>query len=494
MAWRLRLGPSTSLRTALRVANNPGRRKAFAIKNSWDLQSLEEEHYGLLIPFVFFHARTWLPIGNAAEARRHARWATFRRILVREALRRIEPRTLEVARTFKPGLRLAIYRLIADDPTGRVRQAALTCPGLAISAASLLQTPSARAQARNILAGIVAGHRLPVLLALAARATVQRDHLGEHCQSPGARRIQRAPRAERDRAIEVRRLLLSRAGARVDHADLMGVLPTSIVPEDLPRHPAELARWFAVMAKAALVVDDIPEPTLREGLSAFCAANTKLLARRCPSRIADSESCLAIDGPTLITLLQLLLRYARATGKAPHRERDARKYLASAEAWRRLRLADTAAGRLGSFLRRVADFDLGEVTAIRFLTSVASVDSMAGIALPAGPAERVSMPGIELRHLDTPEALAHEGARMGHCVATWLPQALSGEAAIYSGVVAGQALTVAVGREAGGRLVLRDARREGNVPPTAAQTVALTRWVAESGAAGEGGSGQTRAF
>jgi hypothetical protein len=78
---------------------------------------------------------------------------------------------------------------------------------------------------------------------------------------------------------------------------------------------------------------------------------------------------------------------------------------------------------------------------------------------------------------------------MGHCVGSWVPQALSGEVAVYAGEVGGQRLTVALQRTRRGTVMVLDARRAANAEATAAQMSQLNAWVAESG---EGASHASR--
>ena len=108
------------------------------------------------------------------------------------------------------------------------------------------------------------------------------------------------------------------------------------------------------------------------------------------------------------------------------------------------------------------------------------------IALPRSPAPRVSVPGFTVRPIDTPEALADEGSRMGHCVASWLPRVMAGDTWLYSARAGGVRVTIAIERAgAGGPFRIIEARLANDLHPTAHQRRLLETWLRALNASGE---------
>jgi hypothetical protein len=484
LAWRLRLGQRPSLRYAKRWTLHDGTTDAQATTGEWDLQADPDGPCGLGQPFNDLLAIACPPgksLDSLTALRKRHLMARLLRLLAREAFRRTDPTARQLACAFRPPQRLRIYQLILADQTGRVGQMVTVCTGLLglIDGLETIGGPAKEA-ARHLLAGIVEGRRLPRLLDAAARASLTPEALTFWTHGDGARRLAWARPSEFEAAVTARQRLTARAGPLADISGLFAVPPFSFALEDIPRDPLKNARWYSLMRYAGLVLFEVSEVALREPLSAFVSANALLIASRALRRGNTTVDPADVDGPGVFTFLQRLIRFARATDRRPSRATNALKYFAACDARERRRGEDSAAGRLGRLLRRIPLLELGEVTAVHALTPGASLEGVQRVRLPRGPLEDVTRPGLVLAQLRSPEALASEGWAMGHCVGSWVPQALSGEVAVYAGEVGGQRLTVALQRTRRGSVMVLDARRAANATATAGQMSRLQAWVAES--------------
>jgi hypothetical protein len=480
-AFHLRCRPPISIRCATRQHGDAGS-SAQSESGFWDLQpggrSFESlcARFGVLLEGI--------SAGNDAppsRARTRARiWATkLLRALGREAVRRCDPRARELAMTFAAGMRFWVYRHIAADATGRIGQMASICPGLLLVVYGLSAT-ELRSSGRGsaLLDGIVAGRRLPNLLSIAAAHSLEEDVLSCWSGSPASARLRYLSSAERAAAAGMRRLLLRRAGPLVGVADLLEVPPARFDPEDVPRHPVRNACWFRTMRRTQFVVGGVWEVELRERLSSFASANAALLAARASRRGYPADELGEVDGPGVTWLIQRVVRFARATGRVPTRGTNARRYLGDCERWWLAQARDTPAAGLGELLRRIPALGLGEVTSVRALRSDDAFDGLERITLPRSPAPSVSVPGLTVRPIDTPEALADEGSRMAHCVASWLPLVMAGETWLYSARAGDVPITVAIQRAgAAGAFRMLEARLANDLRPDPHQRRLLGAWI-----------------
>jgi hypothetical protein len=98
--------------------------------------------------------------------------------------------------------------------------------------------------------------------------------------------------------------------------------------------------------------------------------------------------------------------------------------------------------------------------------------------LPHAPCgDGPSMVGLRVKQIETPEALALEGATQNHCVATWLPRVWEGRAWVFAVRQGGTRMTVALARDAHGRLRIEEARLADNARPSTLQMGFLQAWI-----------------
>lgn len=397
----------------------------------------------------------------------------YLRALGREAAARCERRARELALTFAEGVRFWVYQQIVADPSGRVAQMAEVCPGLVVVARAVRPIWGTGHEAcESLLDGIRAGEGLPRLLDAAAESSLAQRVVEAWALIGEAQRFASATARERARAKAARRVLIRRAGRRVAEWDLLQMPPAAFAPEDIPREPNANARWYFTMRGAGHVIGDIPDVALREGLSGFVSANAHLVTARA-ERPPPTEPVEVAGG--LWGLLQRLIRFSRHAGRMPSRRSNARRLLADCERW--LRKDDGPAARLGMLLRRVPALELGEVTAVTALDGFGSWSRLERIYLPRSPLPTVAVAGMELRQIETPEALTEEGIRMDHCVGSWLSRVMGGNAWVYAARIASEPITVALERLDSGRVEIVEARRAHDELPTAVQRRLLEVWV-----------------
>lgn len=481
LALRLRTRAPASIRRGVRFQGGDGS-SAQEEGGFWDLQPGGWTFGSLRAAFDLLLDE--IGAGDDAppsRARTRTRiWATkLLGALGREAVSRCDPRARELAMIFSVGMRFWMYRHIANDVTGRIGQMAAVCPGLLLVAYGL-STHELRAggAARAILDGIVAGRPLGKLLSVAAELSLARDVLSLWSVSTASARLRYRTDAERAAVASSRRLLLRRAGPLVRAADLLEVPPAAFAPEDIPRDPVRNARWFETMRRAQYVLGGVWEVDLRERLSSFASANAALLAARARRSGYRADEFGDVDGPGVVRLMQRVVRFARTTGRVPRRGMDPRRYLDDCERWWLARQGDTPTADLGKLLRRIPALGLGEVTCVRALRPHGAFDQLERITLPRSPAPSASVPGLAVWPIQTPEALADEGSRMGHCVASWLPRVMAGETWLYSARAGGVPLTIALERVgAAGPFRILEARLANDLQPRAQQRRLLEIWL-----------------
>jgi hypothetical protein len=166
------------------------------------------------------------------------------------------------------------------------------------------------------------------------------------------------------------------------------------------------------------------------------------------------------------------------SGRRPTRHSNPRRLLAECERWFQERDRDQSGTRLAELLRRIPALGLGEVTSVTALGGWGTWSRLERIKLPRAPVGDVFVPGVEVRAIETPEALAEEGRRMSHCVGNWLPRVMGGTTWIFATRVGGEPITVALERSgAAGPVRIVEARRARDELPTAFKRRQLEVWV-----------------
>lgn len=484
IAWRLRLAPSPSFRWAARQQDaDGGSRRAGLWYPAWDLQARPDSLVGAVEPFQFLIS--WAGYGEkeartpSALAHRHFGLRLVAR-LAREAFERTDPHLRALAQQTHPWRRFWLYRQLAIDGSGRVLQMARTCHGLLVLAHAAHARGGAEGKVlcQRILSAIVAGERLPSLLRWAVAATFEPPLRRSFCPGLDLARLAGASPREAARLRAARRLLVRGAGPLLSTDSLRFAPPSSFAPEDIPTDPHRNELWFRSMGAVGVALEPVTNPRQREALSAFVSAHERLVLGWFQRRHRWDPRAPNEDPGSIRAGVQRLLRFAGATGRWPTRAANPRKFLAACDAWTMAQQSDSPAGRLGQLLRRLAGLGLGDVVSVSGTPECIKVDDVLGATLPPGPIPNVLAPRLQLAQIRTPEALAREGAHMRHCIATYLPQVLSGDLAVYAGTVAGERLTVALSVGWHGTVEILEARRRANLHPTVTQWQLLRGWLA----------------
>ncbi len=422
---------------------------------------------------VFGYALRWgtraLAWGEPRRAWRRAARAAVAELLG-EASRGLaaacEPGPLAAARRFLPAARARVYGLCTRDPRGWLAQAVRAAPGAVLLGLGLADRRETAEAGVRLLHDLGEGRRLDAALddALAAWEAALPAWSGwEAPYGDDARRAWRAAAAldgpARARQRLAQRLLVRRAGPRVEPALLLLPPPARFAPEDVPAAPADNARWFRVMKVAGVTLH--AEGTWDGGAAggafgAFASRHAAALGRP-PAGIPLGD---------WLAALREALQQAERT---PSRDTDP--------------------------ARVAAAVDLGALRARPFgWRRPAPLPEEAGWAVGAARAARVAPPRpprpIELVHfppwasedgvatvtqLTSADQVAAEGARQRNCVATYLPRVEGGGLVICTAEVRGRRLTLALARaEAGWRL--SEIAGFANRDPTPAELAALGPW------------------
>jgi hypothetical protein len=335
-AWRLRLGQAPSYRWAFRPGGQTGGQER---PGDWDLQPSIYGNDTVVSPFLCILGEVGLGEKEATSPERlrlRHFWLRVLKALSLEAYRRTDPVIRSVAQQFNPSLRFWVYQAIASDRSGRVLGMVQTSPGLLIVAHELqrLASPKGRAGSRRLLRGIAAGWGLGQLLRLAAQEslTLTIEHHWAHIRD--AKRLLFLSRAERERAIEARCLLIANACTLVSGRNLVAEPPSAFDAGDIPSGPTRNADWYGAMHAAGPTLHEIPESSLREAFWSFVSANHRLVTRWLRRTWTGDEGAKAGGPGSVKGGLTWLLRYARATGRFPNRTANPRQYLADCELWR----------------------------------------------------------------------------------------------------------------------------------------------------------------
>ncbi len=346
------------------------------------------------------------------------------------------PRGVRAARAFvDPATWWDVYRLAADDPTGRMGQLAETCPGLALL---LLALPGD--VARSVADGVKAGRRLNNLLGQAAEAWMQ----WYVNAGPAARCRRLPPEDDRRRMVADQRVRVRRAGPLVPREALLTPPPPALVPEDIPRDPERNRNWFVFTSVwglpwtawfrwgELLSVD-------RDGLSRFLSRQWEGLCEH-----ADLSPASA---PTEVLRYVLhLADHVRATGRTLHRDVSARRVV-----------------------RELQDWDLAACTHHAFPPNTKL--QTRGLAAWQGP-------GGAIRPLASVGELLEESRAMEHCVASMAILGVEGRAVFLHGEIEGKPVTIEVApHRAGFRLVDVRGRRDRLL--TTGENEVIARWLRE---------------
>ena len=353
------------------------------------------------------------------------------------------PRGIAAARAFEdPATWWEIYKVAADDPTGRMAQLAETCPGLL----RFLLTLPAEAS-RPVVEGVLAGHRLNRLLDEAAEAWMR-----WHVENGPAARCRRLPPADDlRRMVANQRVRVRRAGPMVSREVLLMPPPPVLVPEDIPREPGRNRDWFVVTSVWGLPWTDwwrwgdLPSVD-RDGLSRF-------LSRQWPG-LCEHAGLSPADEPWEVMRFVLhLADYVRDTGRELDRRTGARRVVQELHDWN--------AG-LGPSRKFSPHAEL----------------QTHGLTAWQGPEGTI-------RPLVTAGEMVEESRTMGHCVASMAHLGVEGQAVFLHGEIEGRPVTVEVAPvESGFRLV--EARGVRDRLLTAGEREVIGRWLQEVNA----GSGQ----
>jgi hypothetical protein len=213
------------------------------------------------------------------------------------------------------------------------------------------------------------------------------------------------------------------------------------------------------------------------GLGGFVAHHFRAFlsdARRRPLPSDGDEG----PGSAEHRLAERLVAYCAGTGRRPGRSSNPVRILAEAQRWaREVRDAEGAEARLGAFLRRVRTLGLGEIVSVRELSGRTAWDLVEDLALPVWPYGDVSVRGMTVDHVNTATALAQEGERMRHCVATVLRDVMAGDLFVFAVRAGASRLTLALRPRPLEGYDVAELRGADDRTPCAAETAAVSRWV-----------------
>ena len=284
---------------------------------------------------------------------------------------------------------------------------AVACPGLVLL---LLALPGEASS--PVVEAVVTGQRLNRVLDVAVEAWMQ-----EHLRTCPPQFKSRLPFGDELRLMAAdQRVRVRRAGPLVDRALLLLPPPPALVPDDIPRDPAQNRDWFMVTSVHGLPWTDwwrrgdLPA-NLRDGLSRFLSRQGADLCR-----LAGLPPG---DGPLSVTPLVLHLKhYVRHLGRLLLRRNSPRRIQREIEGW----------------------------------------DASLGTSLQVPPHTELQIHGIEawqgpggaIWPLRTVEELIHESQAMIHCVASMMDMGVAGYAVFLHGDVADQPVTIEVAPDRSG--------------------------------------------
>lgn len=385
-------------------------------------------------------------------------------------LGRLDRRVLAAARRFPPELRVRAYGALSRDERGWARQTLSAGVGHFLFAFALLDVDETVAAGVKLLRDLAEGRRLndaldDAIAAWAAALPTWGRNIGNWTDDQVRAFHVAATKAgaERQRMLASQRLLVRRAGARVDPVLLLLPPPLRFAPEDVPATPGANAAWFRVMKVPRLTLEAVemrhPAPFL-EAFAAFASRHAPAIAR--PPRGLSLE-------PWLDGLCEALL----AAERTPSRRTDP---VALREA------VDVGALRARPAERRLL-YPWVEApppppppapplpapappaaAPRRRARARPAPPPVPPLPEPARPPDRIvavtgvrpehviSWPhfepwtagGVEVRQLTTLRQLRAEGARMRNCVASYREIVEAGDMAILHATVHGEPLTIGV--------------------------------------------------
>lgn len=337
-------------------------------------------------------------------------------------LRRLVPRARRAAARFakESPVRLMVYRLVADDPTGRVEQISRTCPGVLLMMSHLeRQKPDAFPE---LLEMIVAGVRLPKIIARVVE-------LWEAC-CPSIHE-----HTEDMRGNQRLRIRKATAGVLPDH--LWKPFLGKMSSEDIPRSARANRIWFLVSYALMKGCESYDILRLQDSVPEWVS--------RCALELAG------IWGTNLETLTWRffdLADYLCCEERTPQRKTSPRQLINECTAWHE------------DLERQRKPLPLHE-------------------KMNPGPTAGFSL--WETRHgyvrfLETAGDLYDEGKRMGHCISSHAKRAMNGTVQVFHGDFAGERATIEISC-AGWNPSLIEARGFANSSLSSKAMRAIGRWL-----------------
>ncbi len=412
---------------------------------------------------------------HGARGRKHARQGNLGETMrtVRAAIRQaavsaaamLDPTARKIALRFPNHMRPWLYARLAKDKSGRLAQVVDTCPGaltFAYALSALGHRAGTRAAGEKLLRNVVAGRGLNDALddavaawAIGAAKLAQDARLSER-QRPLWRRLVDASPHELRSILSAQRLLIRRAGAGVPSYTLWLPPPLRFAPEDIPSKKLANARWFRLVKghTITLVPPCCDVPDLGEDFATFVSHHAAALAVCWRKRFAVRSR------------IQEMLDYAVAMDDYPRRSTSPARYIGAVDAWHE-RMAQ---------LQQLAD------VAQAIGKPIVNADGKE-LVLPEPPCAGWRSGDDVIMPLRTLEEMLSEGAKMHNCVASRIPDVLTGKAALYHGEVAGRGLTIQIESSPWGyRLV--EAKTNANNEPSRAQRRVLMEFLRHFGKEG----------
>ncbi|MGB8930736.1 MAG: PcfJ domain-containing protein [Anaeromyxobacteraceae bacterium] len=389
------------------------------------------------------------------------------------------PAVLAAARRLPPALRVRVHGALSRDERGWARQSLSAGPGPILFALALMDLDETVSAGVKLLHDLGEGRRLDAALdeAIGAWADALRvwgRNVGSWSDDQvRAFHVAAAKRGEeRARMVANQRVLIRRAGARVDPMLVLVPPPIRFAPEDIPTAPGANAAWYRVMKVPRVTVEAVglrhPQPFL-EHFCAFASRHAPALAR--PPR-----------GVPLDQWLEWLCETLRTSERTPSRRTDPVRLRESVDL-KAMRARPVEARLLYPWdLQPPAPPPAPEPPPVPVVApprrrAARRARPLPQEAPPAPPRERLQAvtgglrreavlgappehvisklrfapwkgANAEVRQLTTLRELRTEGRAMSNCVASYRESVEAGEQVILHASVDGQPLTIAVDRDA----------------------------------------------
>jgi hypothetical protein len=358
----------------------------------------------------------------------------------------IRPHAVEVARRFHPEARRWVITVSSRDHTGRMADLARVCPGAHLLAFESMQRgPPFDEVARHLLGGVEKGLQLDRVLLGSTRellSLLRRRSAGLPIRQgptplPGAL----PPGGRPWRAADpVRlRLLVRRASARVNPADLWGPPSPAFSPEDIPCDRTS-GRWYATMR---LLTD-----LAGAGGHAVPPCTWSFFSRRAVA-LADMANELAGGGAALrparaaaieegLSVARAAFTYFEETGAWPHRDSDVWDVARKMVSW---------------------------------------WDGKTSVAFPSFDVPLPGVDGVALEPIATGSELRDSATRLQNCLAGYHAVLKGGRCWVFTGTLLGREVAAEV-RFTCGRYVVAQVSGPRNDPISREQRSLLRVWVA----------------